>query len=88
MGSSDHPADYSTIDILNRVQDAVAVATYIVANTRSKMTYQDRERVQGIQSSRLGAGADGRTQRTATLRLVMHAGVFRAGRSENHRTNR
>jgi pimeloyl-ACP methyl ester carboxylesterase len=33
MGSSDHPADYSTIDILNRVQDAAAVATYIVAST-------------------------------------------------------
>ncbi len=33
MGSSDHPTNYSTIDILNRVQDAAAVATYIVANT-------------------------------------------------------
>jgi len=33
MGSSDHPADYSEADILARVQDAAAVATYIVANT-------------------------------------------------------
>ena len=33
MGSSDHPANYFTIDVLNRVQDAEAVATYIVAHT-------------------------------------------------------
>jgi pimeloyl-ACP methyl ester carboxylesterase len=33
MGSSDHPADYSAIDILSRVQDAMAVARHIVANT-------------------------------------------------------
>ena len=33
MGSSDHPANYFTIDIVSRVQDAVAVASYIVANT-------------------------------------------------------
>jgi pimeloyl-ACP methyl ester carboxylesterase len=33
MGSSDHPSNYSAIDIVNRVQDAVAVASYIVANT-------------------------------------------------------
>jgi pimeloyl-ACP methyl ester carboxylesterase len=35
MGSSDHPvspANYFTIDILNRVNDAAAVATYIVAS--------------------------------------------------------
>src|SRR5258708_10574368 len=30
MGTSDHPASYFTIDILNRVNDAAAVATYIV----------------------------------------------------------
>jgi pimeloyl-ACP methyl ester carboxylesterase len=33
MGSSDHPPNYFTIDIVSRVQDAVAVADYIVANT-------------------------------------------------------
>ena len=33
MGTSDHPANYFTIDIVNRVNDAAAVATYIVATT-------------------------------------------------------
>jgi pimeloyl-ACP methyl ester carboxylesterase len=33
MGSSYHPANYFTIDIVNRVNDAAAVANYIVANT-------------------------------------------------------
>ena len=33
MGSSDHPANYSTIDVVSRVQDVVAVASHIVANT-------------------------------------------------------
>src|SRR5258707_10108737 len=33
MGTSDHPANYFTIDILNRVNDAAAVATYIVTTT-------------------------------------------------------
>jgi pimeloyl-ACP methyl ester carboxylesterase len=33
MGSSDHPANYFSIDIVNRVQDAAAVAGYILANT-------------------------------------------------------
>ncbi len=32
MGSSDHPENYFTIDIISRVQDAVAVAGYIVAH--------------------------------------------------------
>ena len=32
MGSSDHPTDYSSIDIVSRVQDVAAVAAYIVAN--------------------------------------------------------
>ncbi len=33
MGTSDHPASYFTIDILSRVNDAAAVATYIVTTT-------------------------------------------------------
>jgi pimeloyl-ACP methyl ester carboxylesterase len=33
MGTSDHPANYFTIDIVNRVNDAAAVATYIVTTT-------------------------------------------------------
>ena len=33
MGLSDHPRNYFTIDILNRVSDAVTVASYIVAHT-------------------------------------------------------
>jgi pimeloyl-ACP methyl ester carboxylesterase len=33
MGASYHPANYFTIDIVNRVKDAAAVAGYIVANT-------------------------------------------------------
>ena len=33
MGSSDHPASYFSIDIGNRVNDAAAVASYIVAST-------------------------------------------------------
>jgi pimeloyl-ACP methyl ester carboxylesterase len=33
MGSSDHPANYFTIDIIKRVNDAAAVAGYIIANT-------------------------------------------------------
>ena len=33
MGTSDHPANYFTVDIVNRVNDAAAVASYIVANT-------------------------------------------------------
>src|SRR6266581_1282543 len=33
MGLSDHPTNYFTIDIINRVYDAVAVASYIVAKT-------------------------------------------------------
>lgn len=33
MGTSDHPASYVTVDIVSRVQDAVAAAGYILANT-------------------------------------------------------
>src|SRR5258708_971677 len=33
MGTSDHPASYFTIDILNRVNEVPAVATYIVTTT-------------------------------------------------------
>jgi len=33
MGSSDKPKNYFTIDILNRVNDAAAVASYILTNT-------------------------------------------------------